>query len=59
MEPISDTVNEAENLRLDRSWTLGGKTIVILLNEYSNKTTPDDVLLYLLISASLNLHHGN
>lgn len=52
----TDTVDEAKKLRRDRSWTLGETPLVILLNEHSNKTTLNDILLYphILISALLS-----
>lgn len=46
MKPIPDTVNEAENLRLDRLWTIGEKTTVItFLNELSNKMIPKNIAI--------------
>lgn len=46
MEPIADTAKTAKNIRLDGSLAWG-KPTTILLNEYSKKTTPDVILLYL------------
>lgn len=46
MKPIPDTVNEAENLRLDRLWTIGEKTTMItFLNELSNKMIPKNIAI--------------
>lgn len=54
MECIPDIVIEAKNLRLARSWSLGGNpTTINLINEHSNKTTCNSMLLYLQISEFL------
>lgn len=46
MGPINDLVNEAKNLRLDKSLALRKKLIPIIgpLNEHSNSTTPCNVI---------------
>lgn len=45
MEATTNTVNEATNLWLDRSWAKRKNTAITLLKEYSNKITPNDIVL--------------
>ena len=53
---ITDTIKEAKNLRLARSWAWGVKPTIILLKEHSSKMTSNDIMLYSSISASLSPH---
>lgn len=51
MEPITDTVKQANNLWLYVMSLSGESTIIILLSEHSNKMSPNDLLLYPYIGA--------
>lgn len=52
----TDTVNKVKKLRLDVGHGSSGTTPTItLLNEHSNKVTPDNILLHPYISALFNL----
>lgn len=43
---MADSVIEAKNLNLDKSWWHGKLISTILLNQQGNKINPNDILLY-------------
>lgn len=56
---MPDTAKASKSLRLHTSWAWEKSDTTILIREPSNKMTPGDILLYLYISFSLNLHQEN
>lgn len=59
--PYPDIFNEAKNLKLGRLRmdSRGKSSTFILLIEHCNKTTPNDILFYSWIGASLYPHQRN
>lgn len=57
MEPTTSTVNEIKNMRQTSLDYIEKSDTTILINEHGNKTTPNNILLYPQISASLKLKH--
>ena len=56
MQAIHDTAKVARNLILDRSCALGESLLLLFCERKNNKKmTPNDILLYAYIKASLNL----
>ena len=47
MEHIPDILDETPKLTVNNPWAQGKPTIIVLLNEHSNKMNPTNTLLYL------------